>query len=462
MWLLIFVCLLFSGQVAGTFLEISVQDTSDPLIHLESFGFLASPGGHLEMSVIQLETTASVTVGVGATKWPMGFTLERGTRLIGARLGQWRRQGCFANRYTGQVVALLPTMQPPTTSPTKTIHLHTTNTHGLLQSIDMSTDIQQEGLYSLYFFNCNPNTTATFRLQLHQYNTIDGTPSYLSLGDRWLDLVTGLMAIVCLAFAGLWGHLLHLRREGVEFFHRFMLLIVLLYTDVLIWASIYYHQLDTHGVVALPISLLYHVPRVLMEVALLVFITLVASGACRTTCPAKPNRSLLVAVCLLALIANVCWVFVDTQAPGSSFWTPARRLWRLASGLAHLLSIMPLFCTLFSTLQARVLAGCCYCFCSPCTALYTTFKGATHSTPTHRHAYLLCSLVMSHTFLVSLSVGLQAHLEYDRTWIAHLVFYVTRVGFLILLAVALRPLPPKGREEVEEEEVSDAELAFPV
>eukprot|EP00668_Euglena_longa_P048372 GGOE01065440.1.p1 GENE.GGOE01065440.1~~GGOE01065440.1.p1 ORF type:complete len:514 (-),score=29.82 GGOE01065440.1:26-1567(-) len=425
--------------------ETRVSDSSIPVKHLESFGFVGHPHSNFSMIIRQLSLSV-----LDDRSGAVGFALEVRDSKMDARHRQHRGMGdCFlAESSSHRLLAILAGNVPPSAN---VIRLLPQSYAASPQIIDWSAQLQPPGLYSLYFFDCSPGRRHSFDIEVHENNLKpDGTPMFLPVGDQPLPALYLTFAGAMAFGAWRWRVVMVAHRPQLKALHGIMFFVA--FSTAVSWlaAAMYYSTLNHTGRVSMAVALLFHVPCGVARILTLLTVALLGLGWSLGARPLpRSQKGLLFVVGLLGSASSALWAVSTEMNEGNDQWAAARRWWRLTSELASVLAVYPLVRRVYHSLVARLAAACCYCFCPPCTALFIWMKKRTVQSEARHHCWV-CVAVMGFTFLGSFGLVAESLLPYNCLWLGPAIGLFAQLALYSTLASLLHP----GRMQPGAEPVS--------
>jgi hypothetical protein len=192
--------------------------------------------------------------------------------------------------------------------------------------------ILHEGYWHLYLSNCEVGSSLSLEVDVIEFNlnAADGSPMYLSAGERFLPAMLAVVAFLFLAEAAAWlGVLLAARKRGrrhgqqhVRLIHWLMLACVLVKSLSLAVESEKAHALKSHGVHDSWFGVGYAI-GVVKALLLFAVVVLLATGYSYLTPFLKErDKVLLVVVLVVQTLANIGAAVLGEMAPGSPTWAP--------------------------------------------------------------------------------------------------------------------------------------------
>ncbi|KAG5862474.1 hypothetical protein JTB14_002353 [Gonioctena quinquepunctata] len=180
-------------------------------------------------------------------------------------------------------------------------------------------NIQEEGLYNLFFHSCpnynsNTETFIDFDIKIIEQNPT----SYLSAGDMPLPALYCMMCILFLLSGMFWVFLLKQSKHPVFKIHYMMAVLVFLKAISLAFRGINYHYIERLGVHLATWAILFYVAHLLKGALLFVVLVLVGTGWTFIKHVLTPrDKKLFMAVIPLQVLANMAEIILEESEEGA-------------------------------------------------------------------------------------------------------------------------------------------------
>ncbi|KYQ89580.1 seven transmembrane domain protein [Tieghemostelium lacteum] len=315
---------LFCQYCLGYKHHLSIENDIRPNFHIEGFGF--GKGGVFQATITnwkingeQLDLNdsamvASVGFEIKVTKIEDNQNIEDFTYT---NCSERLKAADYTIFYTGEIT-------------NKTIE------------IDGTDNI--EGIYGLYYINCNPSATTTFNLVLEEYNVNSkGEISYLPIGLSPLPTVYVIFSIAFFALLAFWvlGFLRGGNLDGkrINRVHWLCAAYLLIQSISILFEGIEYHYIKTTGSPN-GWNIAYYIFATLQGLFFIVLIALIGTGWYFI----KPflsdrDKTIFMIVIPLQILDNIALIMVDENSPGSIGWVS----WY------HLLTVVDILCCIAIT-----------------------------------------------------------------------------------------------------------------
>lgn len=179
-------------------------------------------------------------------------------------------------------------------------------------------DIEEEGLYNLFFHSCpnyNDNEIyVSFNINITEQNL----SSYLSAGDMPLPALYCMMSILFFLAGMFWVFLLKQSRHPVFKIHYMMAVLVFLKALSLAFHGINYHYIERLGIHLATWAILFYVAHLLKGALLFVVIVLIGTGWTFIKYVLTPkDKKLFMTVIPLQVLANVAEIILEESEEGA-------------------------------------------------------------------------------------------------------------------------------------------------
>eukprot|EP01012_Entosiphon_sulcatum_P048990 TRINITY_DN67577_c0_g1_i1.p1 TRINITY_DN67577_c0_g1~~TRINITY_DN67577_c0_g1_i1.p1 ORF type:complete len:561 (+),score=80.34 TRINITY_DN67577_c0_g1_i1:31-1683(+) len=423
--------------------RVTHSHMSKSLDHIESFWFEPFPACNFTLVVKNFIAYGADGKADPRPRAPVGFALEGRERVMHARMDKhyFSEDRCFVDWTKDRFSMVLPwkDLRIITVDPSKRILLRSNTTSTDPQIIDLSPKLNQAGLYSLFFFNCNPDYTYSYDIEFHEYN-IDagGNKMYLQKGDQPLPKLFFIFAVFQLGLLTVWAWRVR-RPVGVLKVHLVMGAILALSSASSFFGALHYYWVNRNGNSLGLMSYEYYGSRAGWCIVTLVTVTWIGLGSPTEFKPLTPCAKLLLFfVGAIAAIASLGWTVAVSQSEGHPYWDLARVANRIAVSVAQLLSVLPYLFALYARNPSKQLAAACgYCWCAPCTAVALLF--GRWKEIQLRKLLLLCATVMMYYFLLSVLSVVKSQLHPTATWYGNLINAIVLFGWYLAMGFLMWP-----------------------
>ncbi|XP_019872120.1 protein GPR107 isoform X2 [Aethina tumida] len=187
-------------------------------------------------------------------------------------------------------------------------------------------NIQEEGLYNLYFHNCpsynsGTDTTVDCVVQITEKNT----SSFLSAGEMPLPALYCMMSVLFFLSGMFWVFLLRQSKHPVFKLHWMMTVLVFLKALSLAFHGVNYHYIESLGVHLATWAILFYVAHLLKGALLFVIIVLVGTGwTFIKHVLTDRDKRVFMAVIPLQVLANIAEIILEESEEGSREYTAWR------------------------------------------------------------------------------------------------------------------------------------------
>lgn len=188
----------------------------------------------------------------------------------------------------------------------------------------------KNGVYNIFFSNCESNSLVSFKLHLQQYNVHDkGVKDYLPAGESNLPVVYLVCAILFFAAFMLWTYLIVNNWEAVHTIHLLMTFLLFLKVMTLVCEGLRHEYIKITGVSS-GWSVAYYIFSFLKGVTLFSVILLIGTGwSFLKPFLSDKDKHILLVVLPLQIMVNVASVVLEETSIGSAGWLTWKDILRL-------------------------------------------------------------------------------------------------------------------------------------
>ena len=181
--------------------------------------------------------------------------------------------------------------------------------------------IDEPGYLHVYFSNCEPDTSLSYDLTLIEYNVnADGTPMYLSAGERYLPSLLVVLACIFGIELIVWSIYLRRHIEHVKTIHYLMLACCFIKMLSVGFEAMKYHSLKAKGVHD-GWMYAFYVVSILKSMFLFCVIVLLSTGwSYLKPFLTEKDRMILFATIVVQACVNVASVIVGEFEQGEKGW----------------------------------------------------------------------------------------------------------------------------------------------
>jgi hypothetical protein len=296
-----------------------------------------------------------------------------------------------------------------------------------------------EGFYSLIYYNCEPLTTASFVLELENYNP---GPNYLSAGYTPLPTIYTLLCFVYLGVLLLWVFYF-MRGEGKRVFHIHHLMTVLICLKLLslVFEAIEFHYKKTTGHPG-GWAIAYYVFAGLKGITMFVVIALIGTGwAFIKPFLSEKDKKIFLVVIPLQILSNVAMAIIEETAPGDQGFVIWKEIFRLVDIVCCGAILVPIIWSIKHLRDAAQIDG--------------KAKRNMEKLKLFREFYLL---VVTYIYFTRIIVFLlDATLPFTLVWLGEFFTEVATLIFWGVTGYKFRPVPDNPYLSLEEEEAAEKE-----
>ncbi|XP_045462836.1 protein GPR107 [Harmonia axyridis] len=191
--------------------------------------------------------------------------------------------------------------------------------------------IKEEGLYNLYFHNCQnydqgEEVSVDFTIQIVESNL----SNFLSAGEMPLPALYCMMSILFMLSGMFWVFLLHQSKHPVFKIHYMMAVLVFLKAISLAFHGVNYHYIQHLGVHIATWAVLFYIAHLLKGALLFVVLVLIGTGWTFIKHVLAPKeKRLFMAVIPLQVLANVAEIILEESEEGTKEHLAWRRIFIL-------------------------------------------------------------------------------------------------------------------------------------
>lgn len=199
----------------------------------------------------------------------------------------------------------------------------------------------QQGVYLLFFANCEAEAVVSFDIIVRMYNTdAKGDKNFLSVGEIELPVMYLCTCILFTIGLGMWGYSLYANRKNVHSIHYLMAVLALFKVLTLLSQAGMYHYISVTGSPD-GWNIAYYVFTFFRGIFFFVVVILIGTGwSYMTPFLGENEKRVLMIVVPLQVIANIAIIIMDE-------FSPAKRTWFTWRDIMHLLDIICCCAVLF-------------------------------------------------------------------------------------------------------------------
>ncbi|XP_069460515.1 protein GPR108-like isoform X2 [Ambystoma mexicanum] len=304
---------------------------------------------------------------------------------------------------------------------------------------------KEEGLYNLYFHNCNKQrvTPTPYNVTIKVQEKNPG--GYLSAAEVPLFKLYLIMSGSFFTASIIWVYFLHKHRYSVFKIHWLMAALVFTKSVSLIFHSVNYYFINTEGHPIEGLAVMYYITHLLKGVLLFITIVLIGTGwAFVKYILSDKDKKIFMIVLPLQVLANVAYIIMESSETGTSDYA----LWTQIVFLVDLICCGAiLFPVIWSIRHLQEASS-------------TDGKAAMNlaKLKLFRHYYIMIVCYIYFTRIIA--ILLKVTVSFQLQWLHEMLVEVSTLVFFVLTGYKFRPASnnpylqlPQEDEDIQMDEV---------
>eukprot|EP01012_Entosiphon_sulcatum_P034982 TRINITY_DN4441_c0_g1_i1.p1 TRINITY_DN4441_c0_g1~~TRINITY_DN4441_c0_g1_i1.p1 ORF type:complete len:465 (+),score=118.19 TRINITY_DN4441_c0_g1_i1:47-1441(+) len=447
----VLVLLQFFSFADAAIFHLTIDHGTRKVIDLGAFGFVGAPNSNCTLIIREFKYFDANGQEQKQVPAPIGFSLEERDTINTARLEQnvrYENGSCFADwRRPERIVATLPIAQGGWDVPDKKyeVKIDPSISEERPQVVDLSGQLT-EGFLALFFFNCNDGKFS-FKVEVVQYNQVDGVKSYLSLGQSPLPLMYfGFFIIYCVCLL-IWGATMTRNKAFVHKIHNLMAALLVLKAASLFFEAVQLHMIKVNGYHNVGADIVYYFFFTLKGIVLFVVILLIGTGwSFIKPFLSEKDKKILVAVLPLQVLVNLAMIVVETLNEGNRSWSTWRDALRILDIICCCAVLLPIVWSIRTLREGNNADG-----------------KVAQNLSRLRQFRTFYILVVSYIYFTRIVVVLiRSALHFRVTWAAPFIFELGTLAFYIFSGVKFSPRGQNPYLNTEPEDFDDISLRLEI
>lgn len=304
-------------------------------------------------------------------------------------------------------------------------------------SFSYSAELENGGLYYLYFANCEPNTPVSFDSRIIMYNEFNGKVDYLSVGETELEAMYWVMFALFTSILISWGYYMWQQRQYVQRVHYLMAGLCLFKSLTVMSQAGMYHYIERTGS-ADGWNIAYYIFTFFRGILFFVVVVLIGTGwsYMKPFLGDKEKRILLVVI-PLQVFANVAIVITEEQSPAVKDWFTWRDVFHLLDIICCCAILFPIVWSIKHLREASQTDG----------------KAARNleKLTLFRQFYVMVVVYIYFTRIVVYL--LKSTMQYEYAWVSEAASQFATLAFYVWTAVKFRPQSNNPYLRLEQSEI---------
>ncbi|GFN88404.1 protein gpr107 [Plakobranchus ocellatus] len=303
---------------------------------------------------------------------------------------------------------------------------------------------QEEGLYNIFFHNCQKQPFVNLTLQIIQ----DNNGNYLSADEMPIPVLYFMFSIVYFILTAIWYSVLRKAEEGVFKIHYMMLIVVLFKAFSCLFHGVNMHMIQLSGIHVDAWAILWYIVYLMRGAFMFVTVLLIGAGwAFIKHVFTDREKKLFLVIIPLQILMNVAWVIVEESEQGDASYNTWNKIFIVVDLLCCFAILFPVVWSIRHLQEASKTDG----------------KAAINlnKLKLFRHFYILVVAYIYFTRVIGLLLKITLPFRYG--WMMDLFHEVFLLVFFVSTGYKFRPtmdnpylqvpLDSDDEEEIEMDEV---------
>lgn len=303
-----------------------------------------------------------------------------------------------------------------------------------------------KGLYTLFYCNCNSGTATSFKLKVEMYNLPYGTSkrNYLSAGEMPLPYMYLTFFFAYIVMTGLWAYEVLIKEKATaKRIHSFMLLLLVFKALTLVSQAGMYFLIKDHGE-SEGWRYVYYIFSFARGLMLFTVIVLVGTGYTFIKPFLAPReKNIIMFVVPLQVLSDIAQVILNEETPITRGYFAWNDLFHLVDIICCCAVLFPIVWSIKHHRESAAIDG----KAARSVAKLVLF----------RQFYVM---VVAYIYFTRIIVELLRSMQsYDQTWFSDFMNEIATMLFYAITGWKFRPMGDNPYFQLQEGDLSEAELA---